>query len=204
MLNMYIGESEKNVRNTFERAAANRPCIIFFDELDALAPKRGSSADSSQVMDRIVGELLTQMDMCGKIGGIFVFGATNRPDLLDPSVLRPGRFDKQIYLGISATKEERIKILEAQTQKLKLLEDVNFKELVDMIPKNFTGADFYGLTTKAVMTAVRRTTEQIEQGNDIKEVIVEQSDFLEAARECKPSVTEKDLERYEKLKNTYS
>lgn len=78
----------------------NRPCIIFFDELDALIPKRGSSSDSSQVMDRIVAELLTQMDLAAKKGGIFVIGATNRPDLLDPSIMRPGRFDKQIYLGI--------------------------------------------------------------------------------------------------------
>jgi len=103
LLNMYIGESEKNVRRVFERAAASKPCIIFMDELDALIPKRGQSSDSNQVMDRIVSELLTQMDRAPS-NGSFVIGATNRPDLLDPSILRPGRFDKQIYLGITKEK----------------------------------------------------------------------------------------------------
>ncbi len=99
---MYIGESEKNVRNVFERAKKSKPCIVFLDELDALIPKRGSSNDSNQVMDRIVSELLTQMDKASE-NSIFVIGATNRPDLLDPSIMRPGRFDKQIYLGITKT-----------------------------------------------------------------------------------------------------
>lgn len=125
MLNMYIGESEKNVRETFERAFESKPCIIFFDELDALIPKRGKSNDSGQVMDRIVAELLSQMDNAWRVGDIFVIGATNRPDLLDPSIMRPGRFDKQIYLGICYEKQERVSILKAQTKKLKLHENVD-------------------------------------------------------------------------------
>ena len=119
LLNMYIGESEKNVREVFERATASKPCIVFMDELDALIPKRGQSSDSNQVMDRIVSELLMQMDQAAG-NGIFIIGATNRPDLLDPSILRPGRFDKQIYLGISKDKESRIQILKAQTRNIKL------------------------------------------------------------------------------------
>ncbi len=91
------------MRDVFERAAASRPCIVFMDELDALIPKRGQSSDSNQVMDRIVSELLAQMDKAPS-RGIFIIGATNRPDLLDPSILRPGRFDKQIYLGITKEK----------------------------------------------------------------------------------------------------
>lgn len=89
------------------------------DELDALIPKRGQSSDSNQVMDRIVSELLTQMDRAAG-NGIFIIGATNRPDLLDPSILRPGRFDKQIYLGISKDKKSRIQILKAQTRQLNI------------------------------------------------------------------------------------
>jgi peroxin-6 len=89
------------------------------DELDALIPKRGHSSDSNQVMDRIVSELLTQMDRAPS-NGIFVIGATNRPDLLDPSILRPGRFDKQIYLGITKDMKSRMQILKAQTRHLKL------------------------------------------------------------------------------------
>lgn len=131
LLNMYIGESEKNVREIFEKvfeflkfcyfylfkARKNVPCIIFFDELDALAPKRGLGSDSSNVMDRIVAQFLTELDGINKSGLIFVIGATNRPDLLDESLLRPGRFDKKIYLGVCEDSDSRIKVLQAQTRK---------------------------------------------------------------------------------------
>ena len=125
LLNMYVGESEKNVRQVFERAEICKPCIVFMDELDALVPKRGGSSDSHQVMDRIVAELLLQMDTASA-RQIFVIGATNRPDLLDPSILRPGRFDKQIYLGITTSPEDRVKILKAQTRHLTLEEGLNW------------------------------------------------------------------------------
>lgn len=113
LLNMYVGESEKNVRAVFERARENLPCIVFFDELDALAPARGKSSDSSQVMDRIVAQLLTEVDGVGKKPGMFTIGATNRPDLLDSALLRTGRFDKMIYLGVAKSVEERVKIIKA-------------------------------------------------------------------------------------------
>jgi peroxin-6 len=126
LLNMYVGESEKNVREVFERARENLPCIVFFDELDSLAPARGKGADSSQVMDRIVAQLLTEIDGLGKRPGMFTIGATNRPDLLDSALLRTGRFDKMIYLGVAKTIEERVKILEAQTRKMTIAPDVKF------------------------------------------------------------------------------
>ena len=91
LLNMYVGESEKNVRDIFNKAKKSPPCIIFFDELDSLAPKRGTGSDSNQVMDRIVAQFLTELDDLQKESLIFVIGATNRPDLLDQSLLRPGR-----------------------------------------------------------------------------------------------------------------
>ena len=97
LLNMYIGESEANVRRVFQRARDAKPCVIFFDELDSVAPKRGNHGDSGGVMDRIVSQLLAELD--GMSGGegqegaeVFVIGATNRPDLLDPALLRPGRY----------------------------------------------------------------------------------------------------------------
>ena len=94
LLNMYIGESEANVRRVFQRARAARPCVIFFDELDSVAPKRGNHGDSGGVMDRIVSQLLSELDGMStgtKHADVFVIGATNRPDLLDPALLRPGR-----------------------------------------------------------------------------------------------------------------
>jgi peroxin-6 len=99
------------------------------DELDALIPKRGNSGDSNQVMDRIVAELLMQMDIASS-NQVFVIGATNRPDLLDPSILRPGRFDKQIYLGITTDLKDRVKILKAQTRHLTLAEDIDWEQLL--------------------------------------------------------------------------
>ena len=121
LLNMYIGESEANVRRVFQRARDARPCVVFFDELDSVAPKRGNQGDSGGVMDRIVSQLLAELDgMSGgedTAGGVFVIGATNRPDLLDPALLRPGRFDKMLYLGVSDTHEKQLKIMEALTRK---------------------------------------------------------------------------------------
>lgn len=121
LLNMYIGESEANVRRVFQRARDARPCVVFFDELDSVAPKRGNQGDSGGVMDRIVSQLLAELDgMSGgedNAGGVFVIGATNRPDLLDSALLRPGRFDKMLYLGVSDTHEKQLRILEALTRK---------------------------------------------------------------------------------------
>lgn len=121
LLNMYIGESEANVRRVFQRARDARPCVVFFDELDSVAPKRGNQGDSGGVMDRIVSQLLAELDGMSDgedgDGGVFVIGATNRPDLLDAALLRPGRFDKMLYLGVSDTHEKQLTIMEALTRK---------------------------------------------------------------------------------------
>lgn len=126
LLNMYIGESEANVRRVFQRARDARPCVVFFDELDSVAPKRGNQGDSGGVMDRIVSQLLAELDgmsggsedgAAGGGQGVFVIGATNRPDLLDQALLRPGRFDKMLYLGVNDTHEGQLKVLEALTRK---------------------------------------------------------------------------------------
>lgn len=121
LLNMYIGESEANVRRVFQRARDARPCCVFFDELDSVAPKRGNQGDSGGVMDRIVSQLLAELDGMSDGddggGGVFVIGATNRPDLLDQALLRPGRFDKMLYLGVSDTHAKQQNILQALTRK---------------------------------------------------------------------------------------
>lgn len=102
---MYIGESEANVRRIFQRARDAKPCVIFFDELDSVAPKRGNQGDSGGVMDRIVSQLLAELDgmSAGGGGDVFVIGATNRPDLLDPALLRPGRFEVIFFFKIKLT-----------------------------------------------------------------------------------------------------
>lgn len=144
LLNMYIGESEANVRRVFQRARDARPCVVFFDELDSVAPKRGNQGDSGGVMDRIVSQLLAELDGMSdgeeSGGGVFVIGATNRPDLLDQALLRPGRFDKMLYLGISDTHEKQATILQALTRKYVVME-THWAMLRD-VPPLTCSADF--------------------------------------------------------------
>ena len=220
ILNMYVGESEKNIREIFEKARSHSPCVIFFDELDSLAPARGNGSDSNQVMDRIVAQLLTEIDGVNSKGQVFVIGATNRPDLLDPALLRPGRFDKKIYLGIAKEPDERIKILKAQTRKFKLEDDIDFNEIEQLIPKNFTGADFAGFTNEAYMQATRRKIEEVNeyitQNNiDSKNMIVIpdeikerfqkislcKSDFIIASKNVTPSLTPLEIASYDSIRD---
>jgi peroxin-6 len=114
LLNMYVGESERNVRAVFERARAARPCVLFFDEMDSLAPARGHGSDGGGVMDRVVSQLLTELDGMGKSADVFIVGATNRPDLLDPALLRPGRLDRCVYLGVSENHDQQLRILQVR------------------------------------------------------------------------------------------
>jgi ATP-dependent 26S proteasome regulatory subunit len=219
ILNMYVGESEKNIREIFEKARANSPWVIFFDELDSLAPARGNGSDSNQVMDRIVAQLLTEIDGVNSKGQVFVVGATNRPDLLDPALMRPGRFDKKIYLGIAQEPDERIKIMKAQTRKFTLDPEVDFNEIEKHVPSNFTGADFSGLTNDAYMQAAQRWIDDIENEvaqlktdngyftipEEIKEkyekVIISEEDFIKAAKLATPSLTLADIQSYNSIRD---
>ncbi|KAI0029406.1 AAA-domain-containing protein, partial [Vararia minispora EC-137] len=164
LLNMYIGESEANVRRVFQRARDARPCVVFFDELDSVAPKRGAHGDSGGVMDRIVSQLLAELDgiAAGSGGDVFVIGATNRPDLLDSALLRPGRFDRMLYLGVSNTNTAQLKILQALTRKLRLDPGLDLMTVVKKCPFNFTGADFYALCTDALLKAMTRKAEEVD------------------------------------------
>eukprot|EP00475_Leptophrys_vorax_P028576 TRINITY_DN4142_c0_g1_i1.p1 TRINITY_DN4142_c0_g1~~TRINITY_DN4142_c0_g1_i1.p1 ORF type:complete len:575 (-),score=182.44 TRINITY_DN4142_c0_g1_i1:35-1759(-) len=169
LLNMYVGESEANVRQTFERARAAKPCVLFFDELDSLAPFRGNGNDGGGVMDRVVSQLLTELDGLGSsasskgLPDIFVVGATNRPDLLDPALLRPGRLDRCLYLGISSDVENQQNILNALTRKFQLHEDVDLRAVAEACPRNFTGADFYALCSDAILNATKRKIQEIDE-----------------------------------------
>lgn len=184
LLNMYIGESEANVRRIFKKARDAKPCVIFFDELDSIAPKRGNQGDSGGVMDRIVSQLLAELDGMSSGGGegggdVFVIGATNRPDLLDPALLRPGRyvfvacipfvrylsvcrFDRMLYLGVSETHEAQLTILEALTRKFRLDTSLSLRDIAEKCPFNYTGADFYALCSDAMLNAMSRKAMSLE------------------------------------------
>ncbi|KAF4578683.1 peroxisomal assembly protein [Pleurotus pulmonarius] len=219
LLNMYIGESEANVRRVFQRARDARPCVIFFDELDSVAPKRGNHGDSGGVMDRIVSQLLAELDgmSSGKGGSdVFVIGATNRPDLLDPALLRPGRFDRMLYLGVSDTHEAQSNILEALTRKFRLHPDLNLKEVAERCPFNYTGADFYALCSDAMLGAMSRKAEELEavisKLNEAPEmaapeeidVLVTKEDFDVALKNLVPSVSQSEMEHYARVQQRFS
>ncbi|KAF8650008.1 hypothetical protein HU200_064170 [Digitaria exilis] len=207
LINMYVGESEKNVRDIFEKARSARPCVIFFDELDSLAPARGSSADSGGVMDRVVSQLLVEIDgLSDNSQDLFIIGATNRPDLLDSALLRPGRFDKLLYIGVNTDASYRERILKAQTRKYKLHKNVSLLSVAQRCPPNFTGADIYALCADAWFHAAKRSVKTFETDsskNDdasAEQVIVEIDDFMTVLGDISPSLSMEELRNYEQLR----
>ncbi|POY70700.1 hypothetical protein BMF94_6283 [Rhodotorula taiwanensis] len=236
LLNMYIGESEANVRRVFQRARDAKPCVIFFDELDSVAPKRGNQGDSGGVMDRIVSQLLAELDGMseGKGGNdVFVIGATNRPDLLDPALLRPGRFDRMLYLGVSDNHAAQLKIMQALTRKFKLAPETDLQRLAEQCPFNYTGADFYALCSDAMLKAMTRKAGEIDEriselnaqppystgGAPLLtpqyylaeiatpaeiDVLVAQQDFEAALSELVPSVSRAEMQHYKTVQQRFS
>ncbi|XP_062979998.1 peroxisome biogenesis factor 6 isoform X2 [Elgaria multicarinata webbii] len=206
LINMYVGQSEENVREVFTRARAAAPCIIFFDELDSLAPNRGRSGDSGGVMDRVVSQLLAELDGLHSSQDVFVIGATNRPDLLDPALLRPGRFDKLVYVGVNEDRDSQLQVLSAITRKFKLDPSVSLLGVLDKCPVQLTGADLYALCSDAMMSAIKRKVEWIEEGLDTEssELTLTTEDFVQAATRLQPSVSESELLRYKMIQQKFA
>lgn len=205
LLNMYVGQSEENVRQVFSKARAAAPCIIFFDELDSLAPNRGRSGDSGGVMDRIVSALLAELDGVSSSADVFVLAATNRPDLIDPALLRPGRFEKLVFLGVCEDRAGQVKILQAVTSKIPLGADVSLDQVAELLPLTLTGADLYALCTDALYNALHRITCKIAAGEidkDEASVSVGEEDLAVAASHLIPSVTPSELAHYKALSTT--
>ncbi|MEM0356307.1 MAG: CDC48 family AAA ATPase [Candidatus Anstonellales archaeon] len=156
----WVGESEKNVREVFKKARQTAPCIIFIDEIDAIASTR-SSDEAESVERKVVNALLTEMDGIKNNRRILIIGATNRIDIIDPALLRPGRFDRKIEIGIP-NREERLEILKIHTQKMPLDSDVKLEQLVDMM-ENYTGADISDVAREAAMNALRANADKVKQ-----------------------------------------
>lgn len=158
LLNKYIGASEKSVRDLFERAQAAKPCVLFFDEFDSIAPKRGH--DSTGVTDRVVNQMLTQMDGAEGLDGVYVLAATSRPDLIDPALLRPGRLDKSLLCGMPSL-EERHEILACLARKMEVADDVDLMECARRT-EGLTGADLQAVLYNAHLEAIRVAIEKDE------------------------------------------
>ncbi|HVY01893.1 MAG TPA: CDC48 family AAA ATPase [Candidatus Nanoarchaeia archaeon] len=191
LLSMWVGKSEEGVRKVFERARQVSPCVVFFDEIDALAGRRG--ADSGQkVTERVLNQLLAEVDGLEGLKDVTIIGATNRPDMLDPALMRPGRFDRIILVDVP-DEESRKKIFEVHTKSMPLAKDVSLTELVKQT-EGFVGADIEGLIREAAMNALRANPESKE---------VTKKDFDEALKKIRPSVSPETAKRYKKMEDYY-
>ena len=188
IMSKYVGGSEENLREYFEEAEENSPSIIFIDELDAIAPKREET--NGEVERRTVAQLLTLMDGLKSRGQVVVIGATNRPDSLDPALRRPGRFDREIEIGVPDS-EERKEVLEIHTRNMPLSEDVDLDKIANTT-HGFVGADLESLCKEAAMRVVRRILPEIQNDEEIpkevmEKIVVTGDDFKNAQKEIQPS-----------------
>ncbi|KAH8270229.1 hypothetical protein KR018_006068 [Drosophila ironensis] len=203
LMNMYVGESERAVRACFQRARNSAPCVIFFDEFDSLCPKRSDGGDGNNSGTRIVNQLLTEMDGVEERKGVYILAATNRPDIIDPAILRPGRLDTILYVGLP-DKSERTEILKATTKNGKrpvLANDVDLEEIAAQT-EGYTGADLAGLVKQASMFALRQCLNDGDASND--DLCVRSRHFNEAIQQLRPSVSEQDRKVYERLRQKYA
>lgn len=200
LLNKYVGESERAVRQVFSRARAAAPCVLFFDELDALAPRRGSDSSSGPA-ERVVNQLLTEMDGVDGRQGVYLVAATNRPDIIDPALLRPGRLEKILYVPLPAP-DGRASILEALTRSTPLGGDVDLNEIAGMADlTGFSGADLASLVREASVIALKERLEQSMDADGLSETMeVERRHFMASLSRVQPSVSRKDQRMYDSLR----
>jgi len=214
LLTMWFGESEANVRDVFDKARAAAPCVMFFDELDSIAKARGgSSGDAGGAGDRVLNQLLTEMDGMSTKKNVFIIGATNRPDQIDPALLRPGRLDQLIYIPLP-DETSRLAILKANLKKSPVAENVDLPYLSKMT-HGFSGADLTEICQRAAKLAIRESIEadirrnrerREAEGDDHKMEEDEEEDpvpeitkehFEEAMKYARRSVSDQDIRRYE-------
>jgi transitional endoplasmic reticulum ATPase len=186
LLSKWVGESERGVRETFRKAKMAAPAIIFFDEIDALVPRRGSGFGDSHVTERVISQLLTEVDGLEKLENVVVIGATNRPDLVDPALLRPGRFDRLVFVP-PPDERARLEIFKIHTRNMPLARDVDLRVLAKET-EGYSGSDIAALCREAAMLVLR---------SDIKGQEVGMQHFREAMKEIKPSLTPEMIKFYE-------
>jgi len=190
VLSKWVGESEKGIRNIFKKAKQNAPAIIFFDEIDAFTGRRGH--DNMRPIETVLNQLLAEMDGLEVLKDIVVIGATNRPDILDPALTRPGRFDRIIYTPVP-DKKSRIEIFKIHTKNMPLAKDISIENLAEKTD-GFVGADIENLCRESAMLALRENMEAKE---------VKKKHFEEALKKVSPSVTESDSKHYKEIELSY-
>ncbi|EFJ53296.1 hypothetical protein VOLCADRAFT_78972 [Volvox carteri f. nagariensis] len=215
LLTMWFGESEANVREIFDKARGSAPCVLFFDELDSIAVQRGSSAgDAGGAADRVLNQLLTEMDGMNSKKTVFIIGATNRPDIIDPALLRPGRLDQLIYIPLPDEKS-RLQIFKACLRKSPIAPDVDFDTLVKFT-HGFSGADITEICQRACKSAIREDIEKnIERERRRAEnpdammedepdpvPCITKAHFEEAMKYARRSVSDADIRKYQAFAQT--
>jgi len=214
LLTMWFGESEANVREIFDKARQSAPCVLFFDELDSIAVQRGSSSgDAGGAADRVLNQLLTEMDGMGSKKTVFIIGATNRPDIIDPALLRPGRLDQLIYIPLPDEGSRR-QIFKSVLRKSPIAQDVDF-DLLTKFTHGFSGADITEICQRACKTAIRENIEKdIERERrkaenpdlmeeDVDEVpCISKAHFEEAMKFARRSVSDADIRKYQAFAQT--
>jgi len=205
LLSKWVGESERAVREVFRKARQAAPSIIFFDEIDSIAPIRGGGYGDSHVTERVISQLLTEMDGLEELRGVVVIAATNRPDIIDPALLRPGRFDKLLYVP-PPDLEARKEILKIHLRKKPLAEDVSIDEIAKQT-EGYTGADLAAVCNTAVMLAIREhvmaNKNPEEAKKNVKDVKVCRRHFEEAMSKVKP-ISQKEMEMYKRISEEFA
>merc|ERR1712226_581402 len=215
LLTMWFGESEANVRDVFDKARSAAPCVLFFDELDSIAKSRGgTSGDAGGASDRVINQILTEMDGMGSKKNVFIIGATNRPDIIDPAILRPGRLDQLIYIPLP-DEGSRTSILKAALRKTPVSSDVHL-DYIAKVTKGFSGADLTEICQRAVKLAIREDIQNeinrekerekagasMEVDNDDSIAEVDKKHFEEAMKFARRSVSDHDIRKYEMFSKT--
>jgi transitional endoplasmic reticulum ATPase len=205
LLSKWVGESEKGVREVFRKARQAAPCIIFFDEVDAIAPRRGGGlGGDSHVTERLISQLLTELDGLEILTNVVVIAATNRPDIIDPALLRPGRFDRLLYVP-PPDKDSRLQIIKIHTKKKPLAENISMDQLASGT-EGYTGADIASLSSAAVMLALRehvsRYDDPKQADSHIHELKIHMRHFEEAMKKIRPLSTQ-ELDMYKKISELF-
>ena len=192
-LSKWVGESEKAVRETFRKARQAAPTVLFFDEMDSIAPARGGGTSDSHVTERVISQILSEMDGLESLHNVVVIAATNRPDIIDPALLRPGRFDRMVEIGMP-DQEARLEILKIHTKKRPLAEDVDLAA-ISKRTDGYSGADLANVTNEAVMLAIREyvLAGKPQEDEEIAKYRIENKHFEEALKKVLPSRKEKDV-----------
>ncbi len=183
LLSKWVGESEKGVREIFRKARQAAPCIVFLDELDAIVPIRGSGSSGSHVTENVVSQILTEIDGLEELHNVLIIGTTNRLDIVDPAILRPGRFDRIIEVPMPDAKG-REKIFKIHTKKKPLEKDVDFAKLVDL-SNGFSGAEIASVANRAAISALKRYVAGKPQS--VKEIKISQKDLVDAINKVRPT-----------------